>query len=311
LEPGYIPFLNDSPFFSEEIARMNLSQLDIVFLNGCSGFQSSASRKSLAEGFLSAGVETVIGFSEPIQTLEAEKTSLIFWRTYSKSKDKVKSFQECLTVWKKENSWNRFFFLRMGGEENISKTSNSKKIKIILVAAIFLPVLSIAIFSKFKNSNQDSKKSIPETLIEKESIIESNVKISKKEKFFQKKVSSNILSSKKQEKNPLASSELSMTEPKLQNLIENKNSTIIEKVVNSNPTILLSSTDNRHSKSWNISVNRLIEDDLKIRISNFLLEDTSLEEKIRREKKTLEILEKYQDERIIKIELMKSFGSAF
>ncbi|MCC5813889.1 MAG: CHAT domain-containing protein [Leptospira sp.] len=127
-----------------ELESMNLSGLELVFLNGC------YSAFGLAQSFLRCGAKEVIGFATSVPNSVSEIASKIFWTEWTKSQSSQKAYTKV-----KENlspsiylySWIRF------GEERVNKhprwISNIGYATIAILFAIF--ALTSFYYSNFRN----------------------------------------------------------------------------------------------------------------------------------------------------------------
>lgn len=80
-EAGAIPLWKRERLTPNEIKHQNLSNLDIVFVNGCdSAVKSSTSNPGLPEAFLMAGAKNFVGYSIPVSNQIAALVSESFWR---------------------------------------------------------------------------------------------------------------------------------------------------------------------------------------------------------------------------------------
>lgn len=86
LDPSKWSMPDGSVITSNEIESMNLSGLELIFLNGC------YSTFGLAQSFLRSGAKEVVGFSTAIPNELSEKVSKIFWTEWTKTYSSYKAY---------------------------------------------------------------------------------------------------------------------------------------------------------------------------------------------------------------------------
>jgi hypothetical protein len=299
LDPANIPFSTEAPISSKEIAKMDLTQLKLVFLNGCSGFQTIDETFSLAQGFLTAGAEFIIGFSEPVKTVDAETASVLFWTKFIETRNIEIAYQACLNNWKANKSWNRFIFARMGHFQE-KKIENFSRIKKALMWAciLLLPFLGSK-YVEFGSSNISStfEKNV---LVQESTFFKEN---QEKEKTI-RKIKKNQGKSVKQNSYDAQivktqKSQVSSEEPP------------ITKIDPSTSPIKKETFDEKSEPELSEMIEAVKDYTLKNNLRSFISERLDVEEKKYRILKTKEILSNYRGAREIRIEMMKYFGSSF
>jgi hypothetical protein len=93
-EKGGIPIPNENILLGEEIGRARLPNLKIVFLNSCHSAYEGQSTTGLASQFLKSGAGFVLGFLTPVETNLSEKIGTNFWKSFLKSKNPRKAYEE-------------------------------------------------------------------------------------------------------------------------------------------------------------------------------------------------------------------------
>jgi len=90
-EADYIPLFTGKKIFFKDITTLDLSNLKVVFWNSCYSATQNNDIDGLSRKFLQSGVQHFIGFLGPILTGQAEEAGIVFWDTYFKTRDPVKS----------------------------------------------------------------------------------------------------------------------------------------------------------------------------------------------------------------------------
>ncbi|RME92165.1 MAG: CHAT domain-containing protein, partial [Candidatus Hydrogenedentota bacterium] len=77
-------FFQNSVLTPADIESMNLSHLNVVFLNACNSAQHQESSSSFANAFITAGVQNYIGYSIPASEQAARFIAQSFWKKVKK-----------------------------------------------------------------------------------------------------------------------------------------------------------------------------------------------------------------------------------
>ena len=156
LDLGEFTFNNDQTVSSEELSTWNLSNLELVFLNGCNGLLSSQETKSLGMALLESGVGTVVGFSYYIPTQMAEEIGQLFWKSYLSSKSISKAIKTAKRKLYELSNPFRFTFLYLGVPTEPDETILSTNQKHFSILTIVLTSFLITYYL-FNSMNSTSE----------------------------------------------------------------------------------------------------------------------------------------------------------
>lgn len=160
LDPGEWILPDGSRLEKSEIESMNLSGLELVFLNGC------YSAFGLAQSFLKSGAREVVGFTTAVPNEVSEEVSIIFWKEWISSRSSEKSYLKVkhhLNTSILKYSWIRF------GDGKITK--KLKWIPYLLLAiSSLVSIILLIFFNSFKERNLDINKQSKPITQKKESI---------------------------------------------------------------------------------------------------------------------------------------------
>lgn len=151
-----------------EIESMNLSGLELVFLNGC------YSAFGLAQSFLNSGAREVIGFSTAVPNEVSEEVSKIFWKEWTSSRSSEKAFQKVKIHLK--NSILRFSWIRFG-DGKINKRVKWIPISWLAVASL-VSIILLLYFNPFAKRNLDINEEVKPVTQKQESIPIKNSRVS-------------------------------------------------------------------------------------------------------------------------------------